>query len=68
MGSASVRSTDGPPVDVTDFGVTVWYYANFIEGWAEATVGGTDICITFEEDGAGGWQMRVEVGDDEFII
>jgi hypothetical protein len=39
-----------------------------IEGWAEAQVGGTDICVYFEEDGAGGWQMRVEVGDDEFIV
>lgn len=67
-GGANFPITDGPTVDVPSFGVTVVPFANFVQGFAEVEVGGLSMDVFFEEDGLGGWQMRVVGEDFDFTV
>ncbi len=71
-GSASFRTGSGAEVDIPAMGFTVTPFADFIVGFVDfevreggGTVAGT---IFFEDDGSGGWQMRVEGEDFEFVV
>ncbi len=68
IGNANFPLTGGPTVDVPEFGLSVTPVVGFVFGFADVEVGGLSMEILFEDDGLGGWQMRVIGSDFEFVV